>query len=74
MSTMKQLLPINVHQLIGGKLRLHHSHITSRIYEYAHDFCNTTQMEKSTAEIPFIAYNFFGFDLFYYLKAYIASA
>ena len=31
-------------------------------------------MERSTAEIPFIAHNFFGFDLFYYLKAYIASA
>ena len=53
---------------------MHHSHITGRIYGYAHDFCNTTQMERSTAEIPFIAHNFFGFDLFYYLKAYIASA
>ena len=52
---------------------MHHSHITGRIYGYAHDFCNTTQMERSTAEIPFIAHNFFGFDLFYYLKAYIAS-
>ena len=31
-------------------------------------------MERSTAEIPFIAHNFFGFDLFYYLKAYIAPA
>ena len=53
---------------------MHHSHITGRIYGYAHDFCNTTQMERSTAEIPFIAHNFFGFDLFYYLKAYIAPA
>ena len=62
---------MNVHRLIRGKFHLHHSHITGRIYGYAHDFCNTTQMERSTAEIPFIAHNFFGFDLFYYLKAYI---
>ena len=31
-------------------------------------------MERSIAEIPFIALNFVGFDLFYYLKAYIAPA
>ena len=31
-------------------------------------------VEKSTSEIPFIAHNFFGFDLFYFLKAFIASA
>ena len=41
---------INVHRLIRGKFHLHHSHITGRIYGYAHDFCNTTQMERSTAE------------------------
>ena len=28
--------------------------------------------EKKTCEIPFIAHNFFGFDLFYFLKAYVA--
>ena len=65
---------INIHRLIRGKFHLHHSHITGRIYEYAHDFCNTTQMERSTGEIPFITHNFFGFDLFYYLKDYIALA
>ena len=31
-------------------------------------------MEKSTSEIPFIAHNFFGFELVYFLKTYIASA
>ena len=31
-------------------------------------------MEKCTPEIPFVAHNIFGFDLFYYVKAYIASA
>ena len=33
-----------------------------------------TLIEKSTPEIPFVAHNFFGFDLFDYIKAYIASA
>ena len=65
---------VNVHQWIRGEFYFHHSHITGRIYGYAHDFCNTTQLERSIAEIPFIALNFVGFDLFYYLKAYIAPA
>ena len=30
--------------------------------------------ERKTSEIPFIAHNFFGFDLFYFLKAYVAPA
>ena len=64
----------NVHRLIRGKFHLHHSHITGKIFGYAHDFCNTTLVEKSTPEIPFVAHNFFGFDLFYYMKAYNASA
>ena len=64
----------NVHQLIRGKFHLHHSHITRNIIGYTLDFCNTTQIERSTPEIPFIALIFFGFDLFYFLKAYIASA
>ena len=65
---------IHVHRLIKGKVHLHHSHITGEIIGYSHDFCNTTVIEKSNAEIPFIAHNFFGFDLFYFMKTYIASA
>ena len=65
---------IHVHQLIKGKVHLHHSHITGEIIGYSHDFCNTTVIEKSNAKIPFIAHNFFGFDLFYFMKTYIASA
>lgn len=63
-----------VYRLVRGKFRLHHSHITGQIYGYVHDFCNTTLIEKSTPEIPFVAHNFFGFDLFHYIKAYIVSA
>ena len=52
---------------------MHHSHITGQI-GYSHKFCNTKVIEKSNAEIPLIAHNFFGFDLFYFLKTYVASA
>ena len=55
-------------------MHLHHSHITGQIYGYAHDFCNTVVQEKSKTKIPFIAHNFFGFDLFYFMKTYIATA
>ena len=65
---------LNVHRLIKGKYHLHHSHITGKIVGYTHDFCNSTFVEKSTSEIPFIAHNFFGFNLFYFLKTFIASA
>ena len=65
---------VNLHRLIKVKLHLHHSHITGKIEEYAHDFCNTAVMEKTTLDIPFIAHNLFGFDLYYFIKAYIASA
>ena len=65
---------IYVNRLIKGKVHLHHSHITGKILGYSHDFCNTSVIEKTRSEIPFVAHNFFGFDIFYYLKTYIASA
>ena len=60
--------------MIKVKFHLHHSHITGKIQGYAHDFCNTAVIEKTTPDIPFIAHNLFGFDLYYFIKAYIASA
>ena len=63
----------NIHWLIRRKFHLHHSHITGKVFGYGPDFCNTTLVEKSKSEFPFVAHNFFGFDLFYYMKAYIAS-
>ena len=63
-----------MNRLIKGKFHLHHSHITGKILGYSHDFCNANVTEKTRSEIPFVAHNFFGFDIFYYLKTYIASA
>ena len=64
----------HTHQLIKGKAHLHHSHITSEIIGYSHDFCNTRVTEKNDADILFIAHNFFGFDILYFLKTFVASA
>lgn len=57
---------INVHCLIKVKFHLHHSHVTGKIKGYAHDFCNTMVIEKTSP--------LFGFDLHYFIKVYIASA
>ena len=65
---------IHVHRLIKGKIHLHHPHVTVQIHGYVHDFCNTILIEKTRPEIQFIAHNFFGFDIFYFLKTYVASA
>ena len=53
---------------------MHHSHITGDIIGHADDFRNKAYFEKAIGEIPFIAHNFFEFDLFYWIKTYIASA
>ena len=45
-----------------------------KIFGYAHDFCNTAYRDRSTSKIPYVAHNSFGFDLFYFMKTYIASA
>ena len=65
---------MHVRRLIKGKVHLHHSHITGEYIGFSHDFCNTILIEKTNADVPFIAHNFFGFDLFYFMKTYIASA
>ena len=64
---------INVHRLIKMKIHLHYSHVTCKTSGYAHDFCNTKVTEKGEPDIPVIAHNVFGFDLYYFIKGYIAS-
>ena len=64
---------IHVHRLIKMKVHLHHSHITGKIIGYSHNFCNTSVVDKTSPDIPVIAYNLFGFDLYYFIKGYIAS-
>ena len=62
---------VNVHRLIKTKIYLYHSHITGNILDYAHDFCNTKVTKKSAPDIPLIAHDLFGFDLYYFINGYI---
>ena len=64
---------VNAHHLIKMKVHLHHSHIMGKIIGYAHDFCNA-RVRENNMKIPVIAHNLFGFDLYYFIKGYIASA
>ena len=54
------------------KVHLHHSHITGKILGYMHDFCNLRVKEK-IFQIPVIAHIVFGFNLYYFIKGYVAS-
>ena len=56
------------------KIHIHHSHVTGNIIGYAHDFCNTRLVEKEKPEIPCFAHNLLGFDLFYFMKGFSATA
>ena len=64
---------VNALHLVKMKVYLHHSHITGKIIGYTHDFCNA-RVKENNMEIPVIAHNLFGFDLYYFIKGYIASA
>ena len=63
----------NVHHLIKIKVHLHHSHITGKILGYGHDFCNW-DVRENKSEIAMIAHNLFGFDMFFFIKDYHATA
>ena len=45
----------------------HHSHVSSKILGFVHDFCNLKVRENYYA-IPVIAHNQFRFDFFFFLK------
>ena len=63
----------NVHRLIKVKIYLYHSHITGEILGYTHDFCNWS-VQKNKSEVAMIAHNLFGFDMFFLIKGYHATA
>ena len=63
----------NVYHMIKFKMHLHHSHVTGEILGYVHDFCNWRVRENKTKFVIF-AHNFFGFDMFFLLKGFRATA
>ena len=54
------------------KVYLHHFHITGKILGYTHNFSNL-RVRESIFQTPFIAHNLFEFDLYYFIKGYVAS-
>lgn len=64
---------VNVHRLNKVKIHLHHSHVTGEILRYTHDFCHFG-VKENKIKIPMIAHNLFGFDLYYFIKGYVATA
>ena len=63
----------NIHKIINVKVHLHHSQVTGEFIEYAHDFCNL-KVRENKGFISCIAHNFFGFDIYFLLKAIKLSA
>ena len=63
----------NVYGMIKVKMHLYHSHVTGEILGYVHDFCNWRVREGKT-EFVLFAHNFFGFDMFFLLKSFQATA
>ena len=49
------------------QIHLHHSHVTGRIYDYAHDFCNM-KVRENQSQFSCIGHSFFGFDMFFLIK------
>ena len=63
----------NVHRLFKVKVDIHHSHVTEKILGYAHDLCNWNVRENKS-QIPMIVHDLYGFDMFFFIKGYRATA
>ena len=61
-----------LYRILNYKVHYHHSHISDKIFRYAHDFCNWKVRENKT-ELSLIGHNFLDFDIFYMVKGYRAS-
>ena len=61
-----------LYRILNYKIHYHHSHITDKIFGYAHDFCNW-KVRENKMELSLIGHNFLGFDIFYMIKGYRAS-
>ena len=63
----------NVHRILKVKMHLHHSYVTGEILGYVHDFCNLRVRECKTEFVVF-AHSFFGFDMYFLLRVFRATA
>ena len=63
----------NGYRIIKVKMHLHHSHVTGEMLGKVHYFC-TWRVRENKTEFVVFAYNFFGFDMFFLLKGFQATA
>ena len=70
--TTKDLF-IYVLKILNVKIHLHHSHVTGKILGYTYDFCNEKVRENKDV-FSCVAYNFFGFDIYFLIKGVRLSA
>ena len=56
-----------VHKIISVSVHIRHSHVTGKIFGYAHNFCNEKVRENKDI-FSCIAHNFFGFDIYFLIK------
>ena len=62
------------HRLINVKIHLHHSHVTSKIYGYAHDFCNM-KLRENQNQFSSITHNcLVGFGMFFLFPTFVLYA
>ena len=57
----------SVKNLLLSSYVIHHSHVTGKVVDYAHDFCNKKLRETQNL-IPFFVHNLFSFDFFFVVK------
>ena len=58
----------DIKNILFASYVIHHSHVTSNIIGYAHDFCNKNFRENQNP-IPVFAHNLFSFDFFFVVKS-----
>ena len=61
-----------LYRVVNYKVHIHHSHVTSIIEGYSHDFCNW-KIREFKLFVPLIGHNFLGFDIYYMVKGYRSS-
>ena len=57
----------NITSIVNNKIVVHHSHVSGKIFGYAHNFCNQ-KVKENYYTIPVFAHNQFRFDFFILLK------
>ena len=60
----------SVYRIVNNKIHLHYSHVTGKIYSYAHNFCNW-KVRENQLSFSCIAHNCFGFDFYFMLKGFM---